>query len=281
MTDPVNSFHTNFGRFYAHPKFALERLRRSAIGAQVGEVRNNDPYAPRPSVTNIIGMMHKDFLAPFYAKLVAEYAVENLEALQGTLKRFGPKVAVGMLKALPNQSHPNAAIGDEVHAWIDALIKDEPTTPLTTNTAGNMCAQFVNFLDVARPDIVRSEYTVWSYEHGYAGTGDLMWNLWDGLWIVDTKTGNNVHPEVALQTSAIAHADVILDANGNEHPMPAAGVQGVLHVRPRSVKLYQLYKTDEAWETFLACKRIFDWKRFDCEQVFQEPYKTEKTKEDA
>lgn len=238
--------------------------------------RDDSPYSPKPSITNIIGMLPKDFLAPWYAKLVAEYAIENLENLQGIVRKFGPQVAIGTLKAIPNQPHPNAAIGDEVHAAIDALVKGEPATPLTTHTAVNMFAQFVHFLEVRRPDISRTEYTVWSYEHGYAGTGDL---LMDGE-VVDVKTGTDVHPEVALQTTAISHADVILSPQGDESPMPSITGHGVLHVRPRSVKLYKLYKTEEAFETFLAAKRIFDWRRFDADLVFGEPFKTEKPKEE-
>jgi hypothetical protein len=143
-----------------------------------------------------------------------------------------------------------------------------------------MFEQWKHFRAVYPMEIVRSEYTVWSYKHGFAGTGDLMWQTADGLWIVDTKSGNRVYPEVALQTTAAAHADVLLDALGNESQMPLAAVQGVMHVRPRSVKLYRLERTEEAWETFLAAKRIFDWKRFDADLVIQDdPFVTQFVKE--
>lgn len=284
MTNPTRSFQTDFGRFYAHPSFILDAFKaKTALGSlgREAEIDPTDPYAPKPSVTNIIGMLNKAFLPPYYAKLVAEYAIENLDNLQETVKKFGPKVAVGTLKAIPNRPNPAAAIGDEVHNAIDMFVRNEEPDEgqtFSTPTAQNMYLQFLNFVSQAKPEIIRSEYTVWSYKHGYAGTGDLMWKLWGGLWIVDTKTGNQAHPEVAMQTSALAHADVILDANGNDTPMPQADIQGVLHVRPRSVKLHKLAKTDEAFEAFLACKRLFDWNRFEREAVLLDPYKTEMTK---
>lgn len=272
MTNPLNSYQTNYGRFYAHP----------AAGLQTDTDDPFDLYAPRPSITNIIGMMHKSFLAPWYAKLVAEYAVTNMDALRYQVERFGPEVAIGSLKAVPSAPNVNAAIGDEIHAAIDdwcQLGHLPETHQFSTTTAAQMFAQWLHFADSHPMRIIRSEFTVWSYEFGYAGTGDLMWQADDGYWIVDAKSGNRVYPEVALQTSALAHADVILDANGNEHVMPVTQVQGVMHIRPRSVKLHRLEKTDQAWETFLACKRIFDWKRFDAPLVIQEPLVSQKTKD--
>jgi hypothetical protein len=283
MTQPLGSFNTNFGRFYAHPAAATSTESRhgTILASQITPLsagNPDDPYAPKPSITNIIGMMSKDFLPPIYAKLVATYAVEHLDQIADLVKRFGPDVAIGTLKGTVNQPHPAAAIGDEVHSAIDALIRDEEATPLTSTTAVRMFAQFAHFLEVFRPEVIRSEYTVWSYGHGYAGTGDLMWRTADGLWIVDTKTGARIHPEVAMQTAAIANADVILDASGAELPMPPGDILGVIHVRPMSVKLHRLEREAEAFEAFLACKRIFDWRRFDAEQVIQEPFKTERPK---
>lgn len=231
------------------------------------------PFSPRPSITNIIGMIDKKFLPGYYARLVAEYAVRNLPTIQYQAEKFGEDYAIGSLKAVPSAPNRNANIGDEIHDAIDQWVKDREHVPeFSTSTAANMYHQWLCFASQGAFEVVRSEFTVWSYAHGYAGTGDLMLD-WPGLGlgIVDTKSGNQVYPEVALQTTALTHADVILDANGNESPMPRIDWQGVMHIRPRSIKLYELDRTDEAWETFLAAKRIFDWKRFDAPLVMATP----------
>lgn len=281
MTDPLGSYSTNFGRFYSHPASGVPRP--TAFGAQVDDdpVRAAHPYSPKPSITNIMKMLDKDFLPGYYARLVAEYAIPNLKALQATAEKFGDDVAIGMLKAVPNAPNAAGAVGDEVHAAIECHEKGREIPVLTTITAKRMFAQYLYFRAQRPMELIRSEFTVWSYTHGYAGTGDLMLNDQDGLWIVDAKSGNQVHPEVAMQNTAIQQADVILNPEGNEFPMPEVNVLGVLHVRPMSVKLHRLYRTDEAWKAFLACKTLFDWKRFHYDHTIEsEPFKTEKPKDE-
>lgn len=220
------------------------------------------PYAPKPSITNIIHLLDEGFLPGYYAKLVAEHAVQNLDTIKANVTKFGPDLAIGALKAVPAQPHPNGPIGDEVHDAIDAMIHGRPATPLTTVTARNMFAQFQHFMAVEKPEVIQTEFTVWSYKYGYAGTGDLLWVYQGALWIVDTKTGQRIWPKVAMQDGALANADVILDADGNEHPMPKATRFGCLHIRPRSAKLFELDHVDEAFKAFLGLKAAFDWGRF-------------------
>ncbi len=255
MTAPKLAYNTDFGRFYAHP---------NVPNPQPDE---NGPYQPRPSITNIIKMVDADFLPGYYAKLVAEYAVENGEQIASVAKRFGVPTAIGVLKAIVNKPHPAAAIGDEVHAAIDAWrlrSKDGVTEipELTTSTARGMFKQFQGFMDRYNPEILASEYTVWSYKHGFAGSGDLLWRLDGKVWAVDTKTGTTLHPKVGLQLAAAAHADVMILDDGTEVEMPHVDVLGGFHVRPRSAKLYDLGCPDEAWTAFLGALAVFDWQRF-------------------
>lgn len=273
MTNPANSFSTNFGRFYRHPSAGLVEHERAELTDPFGL------YTPKPSVTNIISVMDKKFLPPYYARLVAEYAIENLDNLAATVAKFGSQVAIGTLKAVPNRPNSAASIGDEVHNAIDEWCQNRESVPeFATTTAAAMYQQWLCFAERFPFEVERSEFTCWSYQYGYAGTGDLLFRTEDGLWLVDTKTGKSVYPEVALQTTALAHADVILSASGEESPMPAADVQGVLHVRPRSVKLHRLDRTEEAFSAFLAAKELFDWRRFHAEKTLLEPFRSERPK---
>lgn len=262
ITKPQRSFDTNFGRFYAHPS----QISVSAISRQGLE----DPYsryAPKPSITNIIGVMNEGFLPSFYAKLVATYAVEHVDEIVYQAGKFGENVAIGNLKAVVNRPHPASAIGDEVHTAIDDFAHGElhSSEDFATNTAWQMFRQFRNFATEHNVEITRSEFTVWSYQHGYAGTGDLMFSLNGIKWLVDTKTGTSVWPKVAMQVAALNNADVILDVDGSEHPMTPSDKLGVLHVRPRSCRLYELQNTEEAFQAFLGLKTVFDWKRNDAD----------------
>jgi hypothetical protein len=248
--DPVTGSTKDYGRFYAHP---------NVPNPQPDE---DGPYQPRPSITNIIKMVDSDFLPGYYAKLVAEYAVENTEQISGVARRFGSPVAVGVLKAVVNKPHAAAAVGDEVHAAIDAWRKGTDIPELSTSTARGMFKQFLAFMDKHKPEIIASEYTVWSYKHGYAGSGDLLWMLDGKTWAVDTKTGTALHPKVALQLAAAAKADVMLLDDGTEVEMPRVDVLGGFHVRPRSAKLYTLGYPGEAFKAFLGALAVFNWQRF-------------------
>lgn len=266
MTAPTRSFHTNFGRFYAHPSSGVPSLMSSM---NMDEATWTLPTAPKPSVTNVLKVLDEGFLPSYYAKLVATYAVEHRDAIAAQADKFGDDLAIGVLKAIPGRQNGAAAIGDEVHAAIDAWAHGEFTDPddFSTTTAKAMFKQFLEFtyaLSEEDPDwqVVRTEFTVWSYTHGYAGTGDLLVRFKDKLCLWDTKTGNNVYPKTAMQCAALANADVILEEDGAETKMPVIEGLGVLHVRPRSVKLYEFHKADEAFEAFLALKTAFDWLRF-------------------
>lgn len=257
MTAPARSFYTQFGRFYAHPSSGVQ----SALGRQDF---GNERYDPKPSITNIISVINEEFLPGYYAKLVATHAVEHLDQLVYSVKRFGPDVAIGQLKAVPNQGNDAAAIGDEVHAAVDKLHRGEVTEEFETVTAQHMFDSYRafcrNYTDYYKVDT--TEYTVWNYQYGYAGTGDLLCTINGETWVIDIKTGNRVYPKVGLQTAAISHGEVIIDDNGTEIPMVTVHRHGVLHVRPRSTTLYELKDSDVSWEAFKAAKTIFDWKRF-------------------
>lgn len=260
MTKPKRAFDTEYGRFYAHPASGVP----SAVGRTV-PFDPSAPTSPKPSVTNIIAMMDEGFLPGYYSRLVAEYAVDNFSQLKFTADRFGRDLAVGQLKAVPNRPHPNAAIGDEVHAAIDdyhhgVKIEDDRWD---TITAKHTFAQYMAFAETHRPEVLRTEFTVWSYKHGYAGSGDLLLRLDNNLWVVDSKTGTKAREKVALQNSALAHGDVIIEEDGTESPMPPVDKLGVLHIRPRSCKLYELQHTEAAFTAFLALKTVFDWTRFE------------------
>lgn len=261
MTAPERSFNTNFGRFYAHPSSGVTGLGISAL-AMINLMQLKGPNAPKPSVTNVIKVMDEGFLPGYHAKLVAEHAVSHLDAIRDTVAKFGDAVAIGALKAVPSQPHPAGPIGDEVHAAIDKFHEGEPIPELTTITARRMFARYLGFVAEHKPEVIRTEFTCWSYKYGYAGTGDLLWRFRGGIWIVDTKTGARVYPKVAMQNAALANADVIITADGDEIPMVQVDKIGCLHVRPMSARLYELQHADMAFAAFLGLKTVFDWMRY-------------------
>jgi hypothetical protein len=98
-----------------------------------------------------------------------------------------------------------------------------------------------------------------SRKHGYCGTADWIAEI-DGVTVLgDNKTGNGVYPEAAIQLAALGGCDCILRENGQEDPVPPLGSLMVLHVRPRSWKLFEVTARVAAFRVFLAARNIWDW----------------------
>jgi hypothetical protein len=91
-------------------------------------------------------------------------------------------------------------------------------------------------VSMANVTIVRSEFTVCSFAHGFAGTSDRIirfqpldawraafdqYDLGRGCFAFDNKFGT-VHNTVAMQLAAVTIAETIYDAQANTHtPLPA------------------------------------------------------------
>jgi len=237
MTAPALAVPTEHGRFYVHPT----------------------TQARVPSITNILGKKFK----PLYnsgLRAAADYAADNLPRL-ASLDR---DEIYRLVSNPPRPEWSPSAIGDLVHKWVEETIVTGKTPPqedlnAAPNTARWMFERFLLFRQQYSPQFTATEFTVWSTKYGYAGTADwsAMLNGWHVL--ADTKTGKNVYPETAMQLAAIQNADFVLDANGNQLPVPKYDRYAVLHLRPRSFTLYPVQNIDKAFQCFLALKHVFDW----------------------
>ena len=239
MTDPALSVPTSNGRYYVRPN----------SGSSV------------PSITNIINKKDKPALKYWAAKECASYASNN----RAKLASLTEEEAFQLVRQAPfsRRDDSPSAIGDIVHGWIDRRIKgdspDHEEVAQAHQTVKWMWNSFLKFEDHYKPEYTASEFTVWSDEHGYAGTADLSFRIAGLHVLTDTKTGTSVYPETAMQLAALANADVILSADGTETPVPHFDRYAVLHVRPRSAELKPVDNIDAAFRTFLALKTVFDW----------------------
>lgn len=240
MTAPLHAVPTANGRYYQHPS------RKTAV----------------PSITNIKDVKNIPALKYHFSRKAAEYAADNRVKL-AALER---DEAYTLVKESPFQRDENspARIGDIVHDWIDGYAKtgavpagDEfKSAPIT---ARRMWDQFGAFVTRYSPDIADSEFTVWSNQHGYAGTGDLFMSIGGMAILADTKTGIRAYPEVAMQLAALNGADFILTPEGDEKAMHVAERFACLHLRPTYFELIPVENIDAAFQAFLALKTVFDW----------------------
>jgi hypothetical protein len=66
--------------------------------------------------------------------------------------------------------------------------------------------RYVQWCDAMQPTVLATEHTVFSHEHGYAGTCDLIVEIGGLRYVVDVKTSKQVMPSHELQVTAYLYA---------------------------------------------------------------------------
>jgi hypothetical protein len=69
-----------------------------------------------------------------------------------------------------------------------------------------MILKFANFWNIYKPELIASEYHLFSDKYKYAGTADLIVKMNDKLWLLDIKTSNSLHTSYDLQLAAYSKA---------------------------------------------------------------------------
>lgn len=242
MTSPTHAKSSPTGRYYEHPLTA-ERAT---------------------SVTKCCGVLNKPALVNWAAKLVATYAVEHLNEWF----RLGKSQATDLLKGEPNRvMRASGDLGSLVHGAVEAKVIGGPILPAVEEVCRAHLEHFAQFCADFEPVFICCEATLWSRQHGYAGTTDAFVSfnrppagLTAGdVVVLDYKTGSGVYPEAALQMSAYRYADFILLADGTEIPVPEVTAGAVLHLRPEGYQLVPVDTGPEVFELFLHCLALCEW----------------------
>ena len=106
-----------------------------------------------------------------------------------------------------------AGEGTQVHNAVDAFLNGQEITWIDEygNAKYNldvwrMILRFADFWNTHKPELIATEYHLFSDEHKYAGTADLVVRLFDNIWLLDLKTSNSLHTSYDLQLAAYAQA---------------------------------------------------------------------------
>lgn len=219
-----------------------------------------------PSVTTCMKMMAKPVVENWKVTYTTRATVADWDHLN-TLWDSDKTDLISTYAS--NYTGERSALGDEVHELCENMIAGKPASP--TKQADSYFSQFIDFVMTEHPVFIESETTVFSREHEYAGTLDLIMRIGNETWLADIKTSKAAYPENALQLAGLANADFILREDGVEEPIPVINRRGILLLRPRSWKLIPVWEWDEAWAAFLACRGLFRWADQVVPRVFLEP----------
>jgi hypothetical protein len=233
------------------------------------------------SVTSALKALPKPFLIGWAAKMTAECAVDRHDLVGKMISDDGPRAAIDYLKgARYRDMNAKADRGTIVHAAVEAYMEGKPLSkaqvqealqearvpPKMWRSAAGMIAGAMEFLFDHEPDVLWSEATVYSRQHGYAGTADLIARMNVGGSIqpvvIDFKTSKAIYDEVSAQLCAYARADFVGQDDGTEaelvpgHPGPIG--YGVC-IRPMASGRYEKVTfalTDDLFDLFLGCLTV-------------------------
>lgn len=103
--------------------------------------------------------------------------------------------------------------GTQVHNIVESFLNGEEI--IWIDEYGNakynldvwrMALRFADFWNTYKPELITTEYHLFSDEHEYAGTADFIVRFQGDLWLMDLKTSNSLHTSYDLQLAAYANA---------------------------------------------------------------------------
>lgn len=224
-------------------------------------VNPDDGAVKVPGVTSVVGMLPKDFLRYWAAKMVATEAVEDLGTLVSLVLR-DPSAAIDHLKKAPDRNTRKAAdTGTAAHDLFERMARGQ-TVGRVHPDLEPFVTHFDEYLRVVKPEYHFLEETVWSDKHQYAGSFDAYATIeGEKLWLDNKTTRSGIHEEVGIQLAAYRYADNIIREDGSRVPMPKADGGAVLHVRPEGWKLVPVRCDEEMFDLFLHLREIFKYEK--------------------
>lgn len=233
------------------------------------------------SVTSAIGGgMPKPYLIGWAAKVTAQKAIDDHDIVAAMLAKGDERGAIEHVKrARFGDSGTKADRGTIVHGAMEAYLAGKPLSKETVEeqlkaarvplnmwkSTAAMIAGLMEFLDDEEPEVYWSESTVYSRQHGYAGTSDLIARMRVGgslkNVILDVKTSKSIYDETALQLCAYARADFVGLDDGTEAALTPNGepIEHGIVVRPTPTGKYEkavFTLTDEVYDLFLGCLTV-------------------------
>lgn len=244
----------------------LKRHERTSSTGKTWHYYTLDGKRADGVTTLISGGLPKPALIKWAPRTVAEYVADNAGVVE-ELRLLGRDAMVRELKEVPwTQRDAAAARGTEVHALAERLSHgDEVEIP--EGLDGYVDAA-VRFLDDWRIKPIHTEVAVANRQWGYAGTADLLADLGGRTALMDYKTSKSgIYGETALQLAAYANAEIYLDGDGAEQPMPAIDAAYAVWLRPDGYDVYEMDISEPVYKTFLhvayvarQAKHLDSWK---------------------
>ena len=138
-----------------------------------------------PSVTTILQYMPKNKFFDNWLKDVGH----NADLILRKAGKEGTQV---------HEAAEKLVLGEEI-SWMD-----DYGNAKYSQIVWEMILKFADFWRTHKPELISSEQFIWSDEHKYAGTADIVCKMDGEIWLLDIKTSNALHRAYDLQLAAYA-----------------------------------------------------------------------------
>ena len=211
-------------------------------------------------VMGVTTILSKGFPKPALVGWAAREVAEFVASRRDILTQLDDRELVDLAKNAPGRIRDAATNrGTEVHKLAERLARgDEVDVP--EELTGHVDA-YIAFLKAFRPASALVERPVFNRTYRYGGTMDMLAQTADLGWtLFDIKTsGSGIYGEVALQLAAYGNAEVYIDEQQLEQPMPEIDSYAAIWVRADGYDVYQVDVTDRELKTFLWIQQVAWW----------------------
>jgi hypothetical protein len=158
--------------------------------------------------------------------------------------------------------------GTQVHNAIESFLEgneitwiDKDGNALYNLDVWRMILRFADFWNTIQPELISTEYHLFSDEYEFAGTADIICRIDGKLHLLDIKTSNSIHSSYNLQLAAYAVAwnethDALIERTGILWLKAATRGEGKKDAIQG--KGWQLKPSDGIATNFEMFKKIYD-----------------------
>lgn len=181
------------------------------VNAFGGELRFEDVAhcytwngTPVPGVTSILKQLNKPALINWAAGAAADHV---LSQYQEGMNRNAMELLCREAKGAHNRIRDKAAVtGTKVHSYVEALFKGRSLPSVDDEQARNAISAFESWLKTININVLESEQILFSKQHWYAGTADIIAEIEGQLTLADIKTSSGIYDEMWMQLAAYTQA---------------------------------------------------------------------------
>jgi hypothetical protein len=210
-----------------------------------------------PSVTTILQYMPKNKFFENWMKDVGH----NANIIMRKAGKEGTQV---------HEACEQLVLGNEV-AWMDDYGRAK-----YSQIVWEMILKFYDFWTTHKPELISAEDFVWSDEHKFAGTADLVVKMDGETWLLDIKTSNSIHKSYDLQLAAYAKGleeakGVKIDRTGiiwlKASSRTASKKEGVYQGKGWKIKVID--EIEENFELFTLIYKLYALENPTTEPIYQ------------